>query len=91
VFFITKFTKKPLRFFGLIAFFLFISGFLSCAYLTLLKIVTSAQLYDRPMLILGVLLMIIGVQIGSIGLIGELIIFTHARQINDYRVEKILE
>jgi hypothetical protein len=91
VVFITKFTKKPLRFFGLIAAFIFLSGFVSCAYLTLLKIITSAPLYDRPMLILGVLLMIIGVQIGSIGLIGELIIFTHARQINDYRIEKILE
>jgi glycosyltransferase involved in cell wall biosynthesis len=91
VFFITKFTKKPLRFFGLIAFFIFIVGFLSCSYLTLLKILTSAQLSDRPMLIFGVLLMMIGVQIGSIGLIGELIIFTHARQIRDYRIENILE
>ncbi len=91
VFFITKFTKKPLRFFGLIAVSIFMAGFLSCTYLTLLKIIASAQLYDRPMLILGVLLMTIGVQIGSIGLIGELIIFTHARQMNDYRIEKILE
>jgi glycosyltransferase involved in cell wall biosynthesis len=91
VFFITKFTKKPLRFFGIIAAFIFASGFLSCAYLTLLKIVASAQLYDRPLLIFGVLLMVIGVQIGSIGLIGELIIFTHARQLNDYRIDKILE
>jgi hypothetical protein len=70
---------------------MFMAGFLSCTYLTLLKIIASAQLYDRPMLILGVLLMTIGVQIGSIGLIGELIIFTHARQMNDYRIEKILE
>ena len=35
--------------------------------------------------------MMIGVQIGSIGLIGELIIFTHARQIREYRIENILE
>jgi glycosyltransferase involved in cell wall biosynthesis len=91
VFFITKFTKKPLRFFGIIAAVIFASGFLFCAYLTLIKLVTSAQLYDRPLLIFGVLLMVIGVQIGSIGLIGELIIFTHARQLNDYRIEKILE
>jgi glycosyltransferase involved in cell wall biosynthesis len=91
VFFITKFTKKPLRFFGIIALFIFMSGLFFCTYLTFLKIMTSAQLYDRPVLILGVLLMVIGVQIGSIGLIGELIIFTHARQINDYRIEKILE
>jgi glycosyltransferase involved in cell wall biosynthesis len=91
VFFITKFTKKPLRFFGLIAVFIFMAGLLPCIYLSLLKIIASAQLYDRPMLILGVLLMTIGVQIGSIGLIGELIIFTHARQMNDYRIEKILE
>jgi len=91
VFFITKFTKKPLRFFGLVAVFIFMSGFLGCLYLSLMKIVSSVPLSERPMLILGVLLMVIGVQIGSIGLIGELIIFTHARQINDYKVENILE
>jgi hypothetical protein len=56
-----------------------------------MRIFSSVPLSEKPMLIFGVLLMVIGVQIGSIGLIGELIIFTHARQINDYKVEKILE
>jgi hypothetical protein len=35
--------------------------------------------------------MVIGIQIGSIGLVGEIVIFTHARQMDDYKVEKILE
>jgi glycosyltransferase involved in cell wall biosynthesis len=91
VFFVTKFTKKPLRFFGLISFFMFAIGFFICLYLSIMKIMISIPLADRPLLIFGTLLMVIGIQIGSIGLVGEIVIFTHARQMDDYKVEKILE
>jgi hypothetical protein len=43
------------------------------------------------MLILGILLMVLGVQIGSIGLLGELIVFTHAREMKDYTIDKTLD
>ena len=55
------------------------------------KLLGLTALADRPLLILGVLLMVLGVQTGSIGLLGELIIFTHARKMRDYAVEKILK
>ena len=48
-------------------------------------------LADRPLLILGVLLMVLGIQTGSIGLIGEIIIFTHARKMKWYTIEKFLK
>ena len=88
--FLFKFTKKPLRFFGLIGAGLFGSGFLICGVLAIQRVLGVTALADRPVLILGVLLMVLGVQTASIGLLGEMIVFTHARKMRDYAIEKIL-
>lgn len=88
--FLFKFTKKPLRFFGLIGVGLFGGGFLISLVLAIERVLGLTALADRPLLILGVLLMVLGVQIGSIGLLGELIIFTHAREMEDYTIERVL-
>ena len=90
VVFLFKFTKKPLRFFGLIGCGLFASGFAVSSLLALEKIFGVTALSDRPLLILGVLLMVLGVQVGSIGLLGEIIIFTHARKFKEYTIRKFL-
>jgi glycosyltransferase involved in cell wall biosynthesis len=90
LFFLVKFTKKPLRFFGLIGTALFGAGFLINVYLTVVRLMGSA-IGNRPMLLLGVLLMVLGIQTFSIGLVGEIIIFTHAKEIKEYNVEQILE
>ncbi len=90
VVFLFKFTKKPLRFFGLIGSGLFASGFLVSSLLVVEKIFGVTALADRPLLILGVLLMVLGVQVGSIGLLGEIIIFTHARKVKEYTIRKFL-
>jgi len=89
--FLFKFTKKPLRFFGLIGSGLFAMGFGVSFYLALERMMGGSALADRPILILGVLLMVLGVQTGSIGLLGEIIIFTHARKMKDYTIEKFLK
>lgn len=88
--FLFKFTKKPLRFFGLIGAGAFGGGFLISLVLAIQKILGLTALADRPLLILGVLLMVLGVQIGSIGLLGEIIVFTHAKKIKDYAIETFL-
>ena len=89
--FLFKFTKKPLRFFGLIGAGLFGAGLFISAILTVQRVLGSTALADRPLLILGVLLMVLGVQMGSIGLLGEMIIFTHARKLKEYTIEKVLK
>lgn len=91
VFFLSKFTRKPLRFFGLIGSFLFMGGSVITVYLGLYRILGFGGIADRPLLLLGVLLMVLGVQLLSIGLIGEIVIFTHGRQLKDYRVEEVIE
>ena len=43
------------------------------------------------MLLLGTVLLVIGIQMISIGLLGEMIIFTHAKNIREYNIEEILD
>lgn len=90
VFFIIKFTMRPLRFFGLIGISLFGVGGVISGYLALFRLLGFGGIADRPLLLLGVILMVLGVQTLSIGLIGEIIIFTHAKNIKEYKVEEYL-
>ena len=91
LFFLFKFTKKPLRFFGLIGSGLLGAGAAITGYLGIYRLLGLGAIADRPLLILGVLLMVLGIQLFSIGLLGELIIFTHARDVKEYQIEEVLE
>jgi len=91
LFFLVKFTKKPLRFFGLIGSGFFFCGTIITAYLAALRILAKVGLANRPLLLLGILLMVFGIQIFSVGLLGELILFSHAKEIEKYRIEEIIE
>jgi len=88
VIFLTKFTKKPLRFFGLVGSTVAAAGGAIVLYLVGQRLLFNVALADRPALILGSLLVVLGVQLFAIGLIGELIIFTHARHIKEYQIEQ---
>jgi glycosyltransferase involved in cell wall biosynthesis len=85
-----RFTKKPLRFFGSIGTLVLISGLLFTAELAIARLFYAVPLGDRPALILGVLMIVLGIQIIALGLIGEIVIFASGRRIKDYRVEKIV-
>lgn len=85
MFFLLRFTEKPLRFFGLVG---SASAFLGGA---VLLVVTAQRLQgeplaDRPVLLLGVLLIVLGVQAVALGLIGEMIVYHHAHQRRRYRL-----
>ena len=73
------------RFFGLLGAGLFSLGFVIDLVAVLEKVFFATGLADRAVLLLGVLLMVLGVQTLSLGLIGEIIIFTHARHVRDPR------
>lgn len=90
IFFLVKFTKKPLRFFGILGSSVFAVGFLILMYLLFTKIFQGVPLADRPALLLGTLLVVIGVQVFAIGLLGEIIIFTHAKDIKEYTIDQII-
>lgn len=89
--FLVKFTKKPLRFFGLIGSTLFLFGFFISFYIVILRVIGSIALSNRPLFLLGILLMVFGIQTFSVGLVGELILFSHAKEMKDYNIEEIIE
>lgn len=91
LFFLVKFTKKPLRFFGLIGVGLSLPGVLIITYLGIMRLFYGVGLADRPFLLMGILLLVFGLHLFSVGLIGELIIYCHSREVLDYRVKKIIE
>ena len=90
IFFLVKFTKKPLRFFGLIGTALSGVGFAITFFLIIERLFFNTTLADSPALFLSSLLVVLGVQIIAIGLIGEIIIFTHAKDLKEYKVDKII-
>jgi glycosyltransferase involved in cell wall biosynthesis len=90
VFFLVRFTKKPLRFFGMIGVSTFCLGALWLLVLVFQRQFLDQPLADRPALVLASLLLVLGMQIFALGLLGELIIFTHARQLKDYHVAEII-
>lgn len=75
--FLNEYITKPLYVFGGIGFLLLTVGILIELYLTLLKIFTGADIGGRPLLILGVLLILAGIQLLSTGIIAELIVRTY--------------
>jgi glycosyltransferase involved in cell wall biosynthesis len=91
VMFLTKFTLKPLRFFGTIGGLFSLSGVVICLWLTILKFTANEGLSGKPLLLLGVLLIVLGVQILGFGLVGEIIIFSQARNLKEYRIERVYE
>lgn len=73
VMFLTRYMGKPLHLFAPTGLILFAVGFLLLIELTLEKLIAGHHLFDRPALILGVLLVLMGVQLVSTGLLGEMI------------------
>ena len=71
--FLLKYLARPMQFFGLLGLMSFVLGFCSLAGLLIEKAVAGVGLAERPLLILSVLLVILGVQFLSMGLLGELL------------------
>ena len=87
LFFLSRFTYKPLRFFGLIGSMLSAVGGVLLLVMFLQRL-GGQGLADRPLLLLAVLLFTLGVQAVALGLIGEIIVHFNAPSRRPYRVAK---
>lgn len=85
---ITRYAKKPGHFFGTLGFLSFSLGFLIGLYITYLRVTTGSIQYRHPLLFLGMLLMILGVQLVTTGLLAEMI--TNATGQKDDRKNQIV-
>ena len=90
LFVVLKFIHKPLRFFGTAGLPILLIGLVYTGFLGFSRVFFGTPLADRPALILGVLLVVLGIQVIALGLIGEIIIFAAGKRIKDYTIEKIL-
>jgi glycosyltransferase involved in cell wall biosynthesis len=88
VVFTNRYLRKPLHFFGPPGLILVCAGLMIDLWLSFEKIVLNLPLSNRPLLFLGILLIIVGMQLFSIGLIGEMI--TRNQKNPEYQIrEKI--
>lgn len=90
VMFLTKYMRRPLHLFAGIGLLLFLAGLVVNVYLAVLKLLGQG-IADRPLLWLGILLMVMGIQITSTGLIGEMITRTSRRDEEGYIIKTILK
>jgi hypothetical protein len=88
LYFNTRFTRKPLRFFSTIGSMFILIGLIINLYILSQKIFLGNPIGDRHSLLIAVLFMVMGIQVASIGLLGEIIVFTHGRQKKEYSIEK---
>jgi len=93
--FLGRYGHRPLHLFGGLGLLLGAGGTGVLVYLTVLKAAGEA-IGRRPLLILGVLLVVVGIQLFSLGLLSEMIISHHEerardRERLDFQVEEILQ
>lgn len=85
VMFTTRYIRRPMHFFGLLGVISFFIGIIVNGYLSYLWFIEH-NLSNRPMLFLGILLIIVGVQFFSVGLLGEMLV-NKSRDDHDYVIK----
>jgi glycosyltransferase involved in cell wall biosynthesis len=90
--FLQSFSTKPIQFFGPLGMISGILGFLVSVYLTIDKIFFGQDIGGRPLLLLGALLIIVGIQLIGMGLLGEMIVrvYHESQRKPIYVIKKIL-
>ncbi len=90
VLFITRDTRRPLHLFGAFGLLFLAGGFGINLYLAILWM-GGEYLSNRPLLLFGILLMLLGFQTLTTGLLGEMITFKNFRRPDSYSVKEKLE
>ena len=74
VVFLTRFARRPMVFFGGIGTLSFLTGFFVLAWLSVEKLAFGEPIGDRPLLLFGAVLLLLGAQSFLAGLLGEMIV-----------------
>jgi glycosyltransferase involved in cell wall biosynthesis len=90
--FLQSFSTKPIQFFGPVGLFSGFLGFLILFYLSFDKIFFRHDIGGRPLLLLGALLIIVGIQLIGMGLLGEMLVrvYHESQRKPIYVIKKIL-
>ena len=90
--FLQSFSTKPIQFFGPAGILSGFLGFLISLYLSIDKIFFGKNIGGRPLLLLGALLIIVGIQLIGMGLLGEMLVrvYHESQRKPIYVIKKIL-
>ncbi len=84
--FVSRYVKRPMHFFGFLGALSFLVGLIVNGYLTV-EWLAGRPLSNRPMLFLGMLLIIVGVQFFSVGLLGEMMVHQSNKDDREYVIK----
>jgi glycosyltransferase involved in cell wall biosynthesis len=90
--FLLSYSTRPIHIFGGLGLISFVAGIGLGGYLSYVKFVLGEKIGDRPLLLLAILLMVMGVQLISMGLLGELVVRTYYETLDKpiYAVREVL-
>ncbi len=90
--FLQSFSTKPIQFFGPVGILSGFLGFFILLYLTFDKVFFGRDIGGRPLLLLGALLIIVGIQLIGMGLLGEMLVrvYHESQRKPIYVIKKIL-
>jgi len=90
--FLLSYSTRPIHIFGGLGLISFAVGIGLGGYLSFVKFVLGQNIGDRPLLLLAILLMVLGVQLISMGLLGEMMVRTYYEVLNKptYVVREVL-
>lgn len=91
--FLSNYATRPSHLFGLLGAISALLGMMITIWLGLQKMLFAVRLANRPLLLLGILLIVIGVQFVSMGLIGEMLARTYheSQEKPIYAIKDVLE
>lgn len=84
--FLLNYLKRPLHLFGSIGILFVILGGIISSYLLYVKFILAQAIGERPLLLFAILLILVGIQLFSIGLIGEMVTSISKQTVNDQYV-----
>ncbi|HLX12457.1 MAG TPA: glycosyltransferase [Bacteroidota bacterium] len=86
--FTTRYLQRPMHLFGFWGFVFFLIGFGIDLYLGIMKFMYGMALSNRPLFTGGILMIIVGIQFISVGLLGEMITKTRLTSTDEYSIRE---
>ncbi len=75
--FLMSYATRPIHIFGLLGLVSFLAGMLTLGYLAVVRLLLQQPIGDRPLILFGILLTMLGVQLVTTGLLAEIVIRTY--------------
>jgi hypothetical protein len=90
--FLLSYSQRPIQIFGLLGLFSTAAGVLTTAYLIIMRIFFNQSLSDRPLFILSIFMIFIGIQLITMGLLAEILmrVYHEAQNKPTYVVKEII-